>query len=44
LNKYKQIIREEKVYRNTSEILAEIDENQIVISKEIAMLKKMIGK
>ena len=44
LNKYKQIIREEKVYRKTSEVLNEIDENQIEISKEIAVLKKMLGK
>jgi type I restriction enzyme M protein len=42
LNKYKQIIREEKIYRKTSEILREIEENQKVINTNIIDLKKIL--
>ncbi len=42
LNKYKQIIREEKVYRKTTEILDEIEKTQKEINSNFVELKKML--
>jgi type I restriction enzyme M protein len=41
-NKHKEVVREEKVYRKTSEILDEIDNNQREINKNIIELKKYL--
>ncbi len=41
-NKHKEVIREERVYRKTSEILDEIDKNQKEINKSIIELKKLL--
>jgi type I restriction enzyme M protein len=42
LNKYKQIIREEKVYRKTTEILDEIKQNQDKIGKLLLEIENSI--
>ncbi len=44
LNKYKQIFREEKVYRKTFEIILEIKNNQKMINNGLLELENLLGK
>ena len=43
-NKYKQRIREEKVYRKTSEIITELKNNQKTINDGLIQLEKLLDK
>ena len=43
-NRYRETVREAKVYRPTSEIMADLEANQAEIAKGLEELKKMLGE